>query len=144
MADGSLLSSSAERDVADAVLQMLRADLDVQSEFGHPARIFESETRQPVFPYVVLERHETRPAGSACVEGMEHILTLGISSRFGGRRLARQAMGAIRLAIQRAHFVIPGQNVVLAYTSYGDVFRTRDRLTLRGLLRIRIITEEAA
>ncbi|MEO0881489.1 MAG: DUF3168 domain-containing protein [Pseudomonadota bacterium] len=142
MVDGTILPRNAERAVADAVLDALRQDADVQAVFGHPARLFESETSQPIYPYAVLERHETRPNGSADVSSTEHILTLGISSRFGGRRYAREFMGAIRAAVERASFSIPEQQVVLAYTSYGDVFRARDRRTLRGLLRIRLITEE--
>ncbi|MEM7662001.1 MAG: DUF3168 domain-containing protein [Pseudomonadota bacterium] len=142
MADGGILPRDAERTVADALLQALRADTDVQAVFGDPARIHESETQEPIYPYAILERHETRPAGSAGVSGTEHILTLGIASRFGGRRYAREFMGAIRAAVERAELAIAGQRAVLSYTSYGDVFRARDRRTLRGLLRIRIITEE--
>lgn len=142
MADGTILPRTAESDVSQAVLQALRADADVQAVFGIPARIFDVDARRNIYPYALLERHETRPAGSAGVAGTEHIITFSIASRFGGRRYARDALGALRAAIERADLVVEGQRVVLAYASYGDVFRTQDRQTLRGVLRIRIVSEE--
>ncbi|MEL7480953.1 MAG: DUF3168 domain-containing protein, partial [Pseudomonadota bacterium] len=63
--------------------------------------------------------------------------------RFGGRAYAKEAMGAMRHAIEAADLSPVGQTVVLAYPTYGDVFRTRDRQAFRGILRIRITTEGA-
>ncbi len=144
MADGQILPANAEEDVVTAVLTALRQDAEVQRVFGHPARIYDDETRGPSYPFAVLERHETRPAGSAGVAAMEHVLSFSVASRFGGRGYAKEAMGTLRAALQRAQIVPTGQVIVLAYPTYGDVFRTRDRQAFRGILRLRIISEEVA
>ncbi len=138
------LAASAEADLQRALLAALRADPTVQAVFGAPARVFDDETRGAAYPYAVFERHETRPAGAATVEGQEHILTFAVLSRDGGRGEAREALGALRLAVERATLAIDGQTVVLVQPLYADVFRTNDRRRFRGLLRVRIITEEAA
>ncbi|MEM9668821.1 MAG: DUF3168 domain-containing protein [Pseudomonadota bacterium] len=144
MADGAILPKTAEGDIAEAVLEALRADPDVRSIFGHPARIYDDETKRPIHPYAMLQRHETRPADVTEFSATEHIITVAVTSRFGGRRYARDALGALRAAVERSDFSPSGQRIVFAYTTYGDVFRTQDRKTFRGLLRIRIISEEAA
>ena len=144
MADGTILNADAECQLLKAVIDALRADPDVQAQFGSPARVYDDETQGPAYPYATLERHETRPAGSAGVAGTEHILTFAVASRFGGRAYAKEALGALRAAAERASIAPAGQIVVLAYPTYGDVFRTRDRQAFRGILRIRIVTEEAS
>ena len=144
MADGTLLSAGAESKVLQAVMAALRADPDVQAQFGNPARVYDDETQGPSYPYATLERHETRPANAADVAGTEHILTFAVASRFGGRAYAKEALGALRAAVERANIAPAGQVVVLAYPTYGDVFRTRDRQAFRGILRVRILTEEAS
>lgn len=144
MADGTVLFAQAESRVQKAVMTALRTDADVRRVFGTPPRVYDDETRGPAYPYVTLERHETRPAGSAGVAGMEHTLTFAVASRFGGRAYAKEAMGALRAALERAEIAPEGQKVVLAYPTYGDVFRTQDRQAFRSILRLRIISEEAA
>lgn len=144
MADGQYLAAHAEADVQRAVLAALRADPGVQAIFGDPARIYDDETRGPAYPFAVLERHETRPSNSSCVAGAEHTLTLAVTSRHGGRSQAREALGALRAAIEGTDFAVANQVIVLAYPTYGDVFRTRDQQTFRSILRVRIISEEAA
>ena len=144
MADGTLLGADAECRVQKAVMTVLRTDAEVRRVFGTPPRVYDDETQGPAYPFATLERHETLPAGAAGVAGMEHTLTFAVASRFGGRAYAKEAMGALRAAIERANIAPDGQVIVLAYPTYGDVFRTRDRQAFRGILRVRIISEEDA
>lgn len=143
MAD-SILSSSAEADVQKALLVLLQTDVGVQAMFGNPARVYDDETRGPDYPYALLERHETRPADAQSIPGTEHTFTLAVLSRYGGRALVREALGALRAAIESTSIVVQGQRAVLAFITYADVLRARDLMAYRGLLRIKIITEEAA
>ncbi len=142
MADGNLISVGAEQRVQVAVMEALRSDLDVKQIFGDRPRVYDDETRAPAFPFAKLERHETRPAGAAGVPGQEHIFTFAVSSRFGGRATAKEGIGVLRAAVERADITLEGQRIVLAYASYGDVFRAPDGQTFRGIVRFRIISEE--
>ncbi len=143
MADGTLFAS-AEADVQRALMAMLRSDAGVKAIFGDPARVYDDETRGPDFPYTTLERHEAKPSDAQVFPGTEHIFSFAVISRYGGRAMARDAVGALRAAIESTNLTLQGQRVVLAYASYADVLRTRDLKSFRGLLRIRMITEEAA
>lgn len=139
-----ILAARAEADVAAALLALLKADASVREAFGTPPRIFDNESPLPAFPFLQLDRHEVEPADASCVAGHVHRLTLVVSSRHGGRVEARALVGRIRRAVEETPVVLEGQTVVLQQVVYSDVLRTGDLSAFRGLVRIRIITEEAA
>ncbi len=133
---------NAEAHVQSALLSVLRADADVAAIFG--PRIYDDESEAPAFPFVRVERHECRPVGAALGEATEHVFTLAVSSRDGGLREARGALAALRAAVDAAEWSLPDGRIALAYTTYSDVMRQADRRAFRGLIRFRIISEEAA
>ncbi len=132
---------SAEGHVQAALLSVLRGDADVAAIFG--PRIYDDESEAPAFPFVRVERHECRPVGASLGEATEHVFTLAVSSRDGGLREARGALAALRAAVDAAEWSLPEGRVALAYTTYSDVMRQADRRAFRGLIRFRIISEEA-
>ncbi len=140
-ADG--LFSGTDAALAEAVLEALRGDTDVQDVLGNPARLFDDETRGAAYPYAVLERHERFSADTSLVCGAEHRISFAAYSRYGGRAEMKEIMGAMRAAVDRMDLTLIGQRVVLAHVVYADAMRTRDRRSFRGVFRIRIITEEA-
>ena len=141
-ADGMIWS--AEAALERAVLIALRADDDVQAIFGNPARIYDDETSEPIYPYAELERHEVEDRSAIASPGQAHTLTLVVRSRDGGRAVAKEALGALRAASERISLSLYAQRVVLIQPIYSDVLRAPDLRSFRGILRLRIITEEAA
>lgn len=133
---------STEARVQAALMAVLKADPAVADIFG--PRIYDDETEAPAYPFVRLERHECRPAGASLGEASEHVVTLAVSSRDGGVREARAALAALRDAVDAAVWSLPEGRVVLAHVTYSDAMRQADRRAFRGLIRIRMITEEAA
>ena len=140
-ADG--MSTGMEADLQGALLAVLRTDAALQSSLGSPARIFDAETESPVFPCIELERHEVRPRGASGADGEAHTLSFGLRSRSGGRAEAMRLLGGLRRAVERARPGLAGQRIVLIQPVYADVMRTPDLREFRGILRVRIITEEA-
>ncbi|MEM5517886.1 DUF3168 domain-containing protein [Henriciella sp. AS95] len=141
-ADGMIWS--AEMALQQSFLTALQADPNLQALLGNPARIFDDETEQPAFPHVVLEAHTCEDRGASGVAGQSHTLTLAVRSRDGGRAAVKEIIGALRAACEGMELMLSGQRVVLIQPLYGDAMRTPDLREFRGLLRIRIITEEAA
>jgi hypothetical protein len=133
---------SAEASVQAALMAALRADTTVAAIFE--GRIYDDESEAPAFPFVRVERHECRPVGAAGGEASENVVTLAVSSRHGGVREARGALAALREAVDGAVWALPQGRVVLAFVTYSDAMRQADKRAFRGLLRIRIISEEAA
>lgn len=135
---------SAEAAVQAALMTALREDAGVQAIFGASARIYDDETEAPAFPFARLERHECRPVGASGGEAHEHMVTLAVSARQGGLGAVKAALGALRLALEAADWNGAGRHIVLAHTVYADAMRQFDRRAFRGVIRFRIISEEAA
>ena len=138
-ADGFLID--AETALLDTLLEALRADADIQSAFGSPARLYDDETRSPVYPYAYVDQFQTEVLGSARHSESEHRITFVIHSRYGGRQEAKALIGAFRAALDHLSLQPPGQSVVLCHTVYSDTLRSSDLRSFRSLIRVRIITE---
>ena len=78
------------------------------------------------------------------MEARDYRLTLSTASRHGGRAFALQLVGALRAALETTPLQVAGQTVVLQQVVYADVMRTADLRRFRGLVRLRIISEEAS
>ena len=137
------MSGRAEEAVQAALMALLRADAGVKSVFGVPARVFDAESDEPLYPYVLIERHETNPAGASLVNGIEHRITLAAYSQDYGVRGAKECLSTLRAAVEAVDWSVEGQHVVLAQVVYADAMRTADKRAFRGVVRVRIISEEA-
>ena len=141
MNEMSFLASS-EQALIDAVLTALRGDADMQAAFGTPARLFDHETDAPVYPYVMLERHESSAADRVNKRGLEHTLHFATYTRYGGVERAKSLLGVLRGGVERLSLTGLDQRVTLILPTYSDVLRTKSLHVLRGVLRVRLYTEE--
>jgi Protein of unknown function (DUF3168) len=126
-----------------ALLAVLREAPAVRDIFGSPARIYDDESAAPAFPFARIERHETLSAGASLSAAFEYRISVAIYSRDGGLEDAKKALNALRSVVEAAPLSVPGYHVVLAHVIYADTLRASDRRLFRGLIRIRIIIEEA-
>lgn len=129
-------------DMVEEVLAALRSDLSLQSVLGTPARIFDGETQSAAYPFILLERYECVDTSASDTVCTEHRLQFASLSNTGGQSDAKQLLNKLRLALQRMQVSPSGQRVVLIHPIYSDVMRTRNPRFLRGILRVRIHTEE--
>jgi hypothetical protein len=135
------VSGRTEAAVQAALMAGLKRDVGVVAAFGDPPRVYDDETRAPAFPFVRIERHESVPTGTGDIE---HKITLAVTSREGGLWQAKDALSAIRAAAEGMSWDVAGYHVVMAHVIYADTMRASDAESYRGLIRIRIISEEAA
>lgn len=139
---GTDFSASSAPVLIAAALEALRADAGVQAVLGQPARVYDDETPGPAYPYAVFERHECRAANAINTRGLEHTLQIATYARHGGAQESKAILGALRAAFERLSFDLPSQRVVLVVPTYCDVMRTKNQYLFRGVLRVRIHTEE--
>lgn len=130
--------------VQTAVIGALKANAAMRDVFGTPVRVFDADTEVPYFPYVRLERHESVPNDASLSRGESHTLQIAVMSRRTGLAGAREALRAVQVALAEADWQVEGQHVVLAHTTYADTMRAPGNDTWRGLVRFKMITEEAA
>jgi hypothetical protein len=141
MSETRFLASSGP-EVISAVLSALRADADLQSVLGQPARVYDDETDAPVYPYALLERHETSGNDGVNKRGLEHTLHFATYSRYGGMEAAKRLIGLLRGAVEDMSLDGLNQRVVLILPTYSDVLRTKSANIFRGVLRVRLYAEE--
>ncbi len=132
---------SAEKALAAAMRAALMAHADIKAVLGDAARIYDDPPADPVFPYLTLGRLETRPADASEAEAVEHVVTLHVWSRYGGRAEALDVIAAIRAALHNTPLTLAGRKLVLMLVSFTDVFRSGDGRTTHGVVRVRAITE---
>lgn len=138
------MSAPVETAVQAALMAGLRADAGVRAFFGDPPRLYDDESEAPAFPFARIDRHECRPIGASDSEAHEHVIVIAVSTRHGGLREAKAALGVLRVSVEALVWDMPGRHVVLAYVTYTDALRQADRRAFRGLIRIRIISEEVS
>lgn len=126
-----------------ALLDHLRADLDLVPLLGDPPRVHDQPPDEPVWPLVLFGRAETRPWGGLDGEGVEHALTLTCLSRFDGAEEAKAVIAAIRARLHGAALTLDGHRLVNLRVTYGDVFRSADARMVQGVVRVRAVTEPA-
>lgn len=132
---------SAERAFVAALVAAARADDAVQAALGDPARLYDEPPASAAYPYATLGRMETRPLDTSEASALEHIVTLHVWSRYGGRAEALDIIGALRAALHDRALTVTGRKIVLLLAGFSDVFRAGDGITTHGVLRLRAVTE---
>lgn len=133
---------NAVTDVARALHNMLSGDLRVQDALGTPARLYDHAPEDPVFPYLTYGpmRSEDNSADGARLT--VHLITLHVWSRYTGRAEALGLMGTIASVLTDAPMPLTNAALVNRHIIYTDIFRASDGLTLHGILRLRVSTDQ--
>lgn len=132
---------SAERALVAAIRAAAMENAGVQALLGHPARVHDDAPPDAIFPYVTLGRVESRPVDASGGEAIDHVITLHVWSRYGGRAEALDVIAALRSALHNAPLAVEDRKLVLIFVSFTDVFRSGDARTTHGVMRLRAITE---
>jgi hypothetical protein len=130
---------SAEHALLAAMRTALLADAALATLVG--ARIYDDPPTDVVFPYVTLGRIETRAADASAAVALDHVVTLHVWSRHGGRAEALNVIAAIRDDLHHAALELEGHRLTLLLVTFTDVFRSGDGRTTHGVVRLRAVTE---
>ena len=137
------MSAAPERAIAAAIFDAVRSDLAVQAVLGAPARFYDEPPPDVTFPYATLGRMETRAADAADASALDHVVTLHVWSRYGGRAEALDIISALRGALHNKSLTVQDRRLTLLYATFSDAFRLGDGRTTQGVLRLRAVTELA-
>lgn len=125
-----------------SILAGIRADRHIQALLGDPARIFSDHEPGATMPFIELERHETTDTSTHGVCSFEHQLQFASASQSGGLTEAKSIIMTLRRVISDLSLALVTQRVVLIIPTYCDVMRGKNQHLYRGLLRVRVHTEE--
>lgn len=132
---------NAQWALQTALLARLNEDPNLGAVLGSPVRLYDDIPDQPQFPFVTFDRANASPVNAEHAGALEHILTLKVWSRYGGRREALAGLHALRNAIDDAAFTLDGHQLVNIHTTFSDVFRVRTSRIFEAILNLRAVTE---
>ncbi len=127
--------------LGQALLVHLRGDALMRDVFGDVPRILNDVGgAKPLYPYMVIARHEVVPAHGCEVQIEDHVIDLHIMTRWAGRNGAREAMGDVLSVLENADISLEGHKLVWCYVAFSDVLSLRDEQTFKGVVRLKLRT----
>jgi hypothetical protein len=123
-----------------SVFATLTSDTPVLTLLGAP-RIYDDVPQGAAYPYLTFGQSTLRDWSTGGEEGDEHILTLHVWSRAGGRKEAHAIMTALRDALHDQALTLDGHRLVNLRHEFSDARREPDGDTYHGIVRYRAVTE---
>jgi hypothetical protein len=124
-----------------AVFAALSADAGVKALIGDPPRLFDKPPGDAQLPYVLIGDGTEEDWGTATDTGAEHVLTIHVWSRAGGRKEARAILAAIYNVLHEASLTLDDFHLVNLRFVLSQVLVEADALTYHGIARYRAVTE---
>ena len=134
------MSAGADQAFAEAVRVALAADASVRAIFGASPRVYDEPPPEPIYPYATLGEASSSPRDSAGEAALEHVLSVHVYTRYGGRPEALDGVAAIRACLHDQALSMVGRRVVYLFVVFADVFRVNERTT-HAVLRLKALTE---
>jgi len=131
---------SAEAAFQSGLLEHLRADAGVAAVLGE--RVFDQPRSGVRYPFLYLGRVESDAADASETRLIELRQTLLIRGRRDDAEAIKQALGAIRMALDTASLTLdPPYAAIHARIVYADLFSTSDSRVVQGLARVRALLQ---
>jgi hypothetical protein len=123
-----------------AIFATLSADAALLALLGGQ-RVWDDVPTRADFPYVTFAQTSERDWSTGSEDGLEHVVTLHVWSRGGGRKEAHLIMGAVRAALHDAALELAGYRLVSLRHEFSEARRDADGETTHGIVRLRALTE---
>jgi hypothetical protein len=131
---------SAALELQKAVIARLSSDMVLVAQLGG-AKIFDHPAANAKLPYVTLGQTASYDWSTASEDGREHLLTVHVWSRAGGRIETHTIMEAVRLRLSDMTQDLVTHRLVLLMLEFEDVRFDVSEDGYHGMLRYRALTE---
>ncbi|MEE9272462.1 MAG: DUF3168 domain-containing protein [Robiginitomaculum sp.] len=129
------------RAVAKAIHNHLSNSQEVQSLLGNPPRLYDNPPEDPIYPYLSYGRMQSSDISGDAAPLSQHIISLHIWSRYGGRGEIFDCNAAIAAALFGASLPLGEGIAVHSNITFTDNFRAPDGRTMHGLIRLSLTTQ---
>ncbi|MGD9866729.1 MAG: DUF3168 domain-containing protein [Hyphomicrobiales bacterium] len=107
-------------------------------------KIFDDAPQKAGFPYLTFGQSVARDWSTGGEDGEEHILTLHVWSRAGGKKETHEIIGAIRDVLHDQALPLQDHHLVNLRHEFSEARQDPDGETYHGIVRYRAVTEKAA
>jgi hypothetical protein len=134
---------SAALELQKAVIARLVSDAALTAQLGG-AKIFDHPAANAKLPYVTLGQTASYDWSTASEDGREHLMTVHVWSRAGGRIETHSIMETVRLRLSGLTQDLVTHRLVLMMLEFEDVRFDVSEDGYHGMLRYRALTEAVA
>ena len=103
--------------------------------------VYDDVPQDASFPYLTLGQSVARDWSTGSEDGQEHVLTLHVWSRAGGKKEAHEIVGAVRDALHDVALQLTDHQLVNLRHEFSDTRRDPGGELYHGIVRYRAVTE---
>jgi hypothetical protein len=137
------MSAASSWAIQRGIYQALANSTDVTTLLGG-ARIYDDPPQAAGLPFVSLGQTELRDWSTGTEDGAEHLLTLHVWSRAGGKKQVHEIIEAIRGVLHDKPLALADHHLVNLRHEFSEVRPDPDGDTFHGIVRYRAVTEPMA
>lgn len=130
-------------ELQTSVYQTLTADPGLLSLLGGP-KIFDHIPEEAVYPYLTLGRTTVIDWSTGTEDGSEHLLTLHVWAKGGGKQATYQIMDQVSTRLHDQHLPLDKHRLVNLQLQFAEARLEPESTTYHGILRFRAVTEPVA
>jgi hypothetical protein len=134
------MTESAGWQVQKSIVGALKSDVALIALLGGE-RIYDSVPRQASYPFVVYGQSIASDWSTSSERGDEHLLTLHVWTKSGGKRDVFRIMNEVRRVLGEVELALTDHRLVNLRPISEDARLDEDGRTYHGLLRLRAVTE---
>lgn len=131
---------SAALALQQAIHSTLSTAAPLTAVLGGP-HVFDDVPQSQGFPFLTIGQTSASDWGTSTEDGEEHLVTLHVWSRAGGKREVETAIAAIRDALHDQPLTLTGHRLVNLRQEFAEHRREPDGETMHGIARFRAVTE---
>ncbi|KAB0679948.1 DUF3168 domain-containing protein [Aureimonas leprariae] len=136
-----MLRSSAE--LQTSIFKALTTDAGIVAKLGGP-KVYDDAPEHASFPYLTLGRTTVVDWSTGSEDGAEHVLTLHVWGRGGGKAETFAIMDEVTNRLHDAHLPLGSHRLVNLQLQFAEARREPDSPNFHGILRFRAVTEPLA
>ena len=130
-------------ELQETIFGSLTSDPALTALLGGP-KVFDRRPDRAAFPYLTLGRTAVVDWSTGTEDGAEHILTLHVWAKGGGKRETYEIMDKVATRLNDAHLPLEGHHLVNLRLQFAEARQEPDSPTYHGILRFRAVTEPLA
>ena len=106
-------------------------------------RVYDDAPQAATFPYITLGQSTMRDWSTGTDDGSEHLLTLHVWSRAGGKKQVSDILEAIKRTLHDQPLSLVDHHLVNLRHDFSEARLDPDGHTFHGIVRYRAVTEPA-
>ena len=130
-------------ELQTSIFRTLTADAGLTALLGGP-KIFDHVPERATYPYLTFGRTTVVDWSTGTEDGSEHILTLHVWAKGGGKQETYQIMDQVSNRLHDQPIALDGLRLVNLQLQFAEARLESESTTYHGILRFRAVTEPLA